>query len=399
MWREAADFRGTFNNYQQQERFMKFLSTVSLKNWSVLIMLPLLGACAAIAPGMHMDTKAMPEPERPEVKATLQAITPQLMKEEKERRQQEASADISGLMGKPAAYRLAAGDILAIVVWNHPELAAAVMSMPATGIIGIDNASTASLPAGFVVDQNGMLQFPFVGSLKAEGLTVDELRSQLGSQLARFIKNPDITIRVQAYRSKRVYVTGEVKTPGLQSINDVSMTLPEALSRSGGTLPTADRGAIEVSRGGKTYHVNLPQLVARGVDPNSIVLENGDLVRVAPRDEGKVFVLGEVTAPRALIMNDGRLTLNDALGEAGGLSTITAGARHVYVVRSAADMEPLVYHLDARSPVAFALAENFELQRKDVVYVDAHPLANWNRVISLLLPGALSAPIYNIGNR
>lgn len=378
---------------------MKFLSTVSLKYWSLLVLLPLLGACAAIAPGMHMDTKAMPEPERPEVKATLQAITPQLLKEERERRQQEASADINGLMGKAAPYRLAAGDILAIVVWNHPELAAAVMSMPATGIIGIDNASTSSLPAGFVVDQNGMLQFPFVGSMKAEGLTVDELRGQLGSQLARFIKNPDVTIRVQAYRSKRVYVTGEVKTPGLQSINDVSMTLPEALSRSGGTLPTADRGAIEVTRGSKTYHVNLPQLVARGVDPNSIILENGDVVRVVPRDEGKVFVLGEVTVPRALPMNDGRLTLNDALGEAGGLSTITSGARHVYVVRSAADMAPLVYHLDARSPVAFALAENFELQRKDVVYVDAHPLANWNRVISLLLPGALSAPIYNVGNR
>ncbi|HTN65832.1 MAG TPA: polysaccharide biosynthesis/export family protein [Burkholderiaceae bacterium] len=374
-------------------------SRVSLKNWSLLVILPVLAACAAIAPGMHMDTNAMPEQETPQVKATLQPITQQLVRQEKERRQQEASADISGLTAPSGTYRLAAGDILAIVVWNHPELAAAVMSMPATGIIGIDNASTSSLPAGFVVDQNGMLQFPFVGSMKAAGMTVDELRNQLTSQLARFIKQPDVTVRVQAYRSQRVYVTGEVKTPGLQSINDVPMTLPEALSRSGGTLPTADRGAIEVTRGGKTYHVNLPQLTARGIDPNSIILDNGDVVRVAPRDEGQVFVLGEVTVPRALPMKDGRLTLNDALGEAGGLSTITAGARHVYVVRSSPDMDPLVYHLDARSPVSFVLAENFELQRKDVVYVDAHPLANWNRVISLILPGALSAPIYNIGNR
>lgn len=379
---------------------MKIVSTTSLKSWTLLVLLPVLAACAAVAPGMHMDTKAMPEQEVPQVKATLQPITLQLVREEKERRQQTASADISGLIGQPPAeYQISPGDILAIVVWNHPELAAAVMSMPSTGIIGIDNSSISSLPAGFVVDQNGMLQFPFVGSVKAAGLTVEQLRSQIGSQLGRFIKNPDVTIRVQAYRGKRVYVTGEVKAPGLQVINDVSMTLPEALSRSGGLLPTADRGAIEVSRGGKTYHINLPQLVARGVDPNTIILQNGDVVRATPRDEGKVFVLGEVTAPRALTMNDGRLTLNDALGEAGGLSTITAGARHVYVVRSSADMEPLVYHLDARSPVAFALAENFELQRKDVVYVDAHPLANWNRVISLLLPGALSTPIYNIGNR
>jgi polysaccharide export outer membrane protein len=377
---------------------MTFLSTISLKKWSLLVLLPLLGACAAIAPGMHMDRTAMPEPETPPVTAKLQPITLQLVKAEKEQRQQEASADISGLLGQPAPYKIESGDILAIVVWNHPELAAAVMSMPATGIIGIDNASTSSLPAGFVVDQSGMLQFPFIGSLKAAGLSVEELRSQLSSQLARFIKNPDVTVRVQAYRSKRVYVTGDVKSPGLQSINDVPMTLPEALSRSGGTLPTADRSSIEVSRAGKTYHVDLPQLVARGVDPNSIVLQNGDVVRVAPREEGKVFVLGEVTIPRALPMIDGHMTLNAALGEAGGLSTITSGARHVYVVRNSASMEPLVYHLDARSPVAFALAENFELQRKDVVYVDAHPLANWNRVISLLLPGVLTVPVYNLGN-
>lgn len=378
---------------------MKFLSKISLKNWSLLILLPMLGACAAIAPGMHMDTQAMPEQDTPPVAATLQPITLQLVKAEKEQRQEKASADISGLTGQPTAYKVESGDILAIVVWNHPELAAAVMSMPSTGIIGIDNASTSSLPAGFVVDQSGMLQFPFVGSLKAAGLTVDELRSQLSSHLAKFIKNPDVTVRIQAYRSKRVYVTGDVKVPGLQSINDVTMSLPEALSRSGGLLPTADRSEIEISRAGKTYHINLPQLIARGIDPNSIVLQSGDLVRVAARDEGKVFVLGEVTTPRALVMVDGRMTLNEALGEAGGLSTLTAGARHVYVVRSSPDMTPLVFHLDARSPVAFALAENFQLQRKDVVYVDAHPLANWNRVISLLLPGALSAPIYNIGNR
>lgn len=377
---------------------MKFLSTISLKKWSLLVLLPVLGACAAIAPGMHMDTTAMPEPETPPVTAKLQPITLQLVKAEKEERLREASADISGLLGQPGPYKIESGDILAIVVWNHPELAAAVMSMPATGIIGIDNASTSSLPAGFVVDQSGMLQFPFIGSVKAAGLSVEELRSKLSSQLARFIKNPDVTVRVQAYRSKRVYVTGDVKTPGLQSINDVPMTLPEALSRSGGTLPTADRSAIEVSRAGKTYRVDLPQLVARGIDPNTIILQNGDVVRVAPREEGKVFVLGEVTVPRALPMIDGHMTLNSALGEAGGLSTLTSGARHVYVVRNSASMEPLVYHLDARSPVAFALAENFELQRKDVVYVDAHPLANWNRVISLLLPGVLQVPVYNVGN-
>lgn len=378
---------------------MKIPSIIDLKKWGLLAIVPVLGACAAIAPGMHMDAKYDTQPQTPEVMPIIKPITPQLVKAEREQRQQQSSQDISALLGKTSAYTLDTGDILAIVVWNHPELAAAVMSMPATGIIGIENASISSLPAGFAVGSDGMLQFPFVGSLKVAGLTVEEVRSQLGSRLARYIKNPDLTVRVQAYRSKRVYVGGDVRTPGLQSINDVSMSLPEALSRSGGLLPTADRGEVQISRGGTTYRVNLPQLEARGVDPNTILLQNGDVVRAVPRDEGKVYVLGEVTIPRALTMVDGQLTLNQALGEAGGLSVVSAAARQVYVIRNSSSMEPIVYHLDAHSPVAFALADNFQLQRKDVVYVDPHPLANWNRVINLLLPGALSAPIYNVGTR
>ena len=87
-------------------------------------------------------------------------------------------------------------------------------------------------------------------------------------------------------------------------------------------------------------------------------------------------------------MHNGRLTLNEALGSAGGLNQLSSEGGHVYVVRNAADMTPIVYRLDAHSPVALALAENFELKSKDVVYVDPSPLTNWSRVSNLILPGA-----------
>ncbi len=374
---------------------MKFPSTV-LRTWSMALLLPWLAACAAIAPGMHMEEKYDTPAEGPQVVPVVKTITPQLVQSERQMYQQQALSDISGLVGQPSSYKIQPGDILSIVVWNHPELAAAVMSMPATGIIGIDTAGITSLPAGFVVDQDGLVQFPFAGSLKIAGLTVEEARRELSGRLARYLKNPDVTLRVQAYRGSRVYVDGEVKTPGLQAMNDVPMNLMEALNRSGGLLPTADQGRISVVRAGKTYSIDLPQLLKRGVDPNTIMLENGDVVRVATRDAGKVYVLGEVTTPIPVQMINGSLTLSAALGEAGGLSVLSASGRQVYVIRNGASMEPTVYHLDARSPTAYALAENFELQRKDVVYVDAHPLATWNRVISLILPGALTSPIQTV---
>jgi polysaccharide export outer membrane protein len=97
--------------------------------------------------------------------------------------------------------------------------------------------------------------------------------------------------------------------------------------------------------------------------------------------------MGEVNGPRALEMRDGRLSLNDALGEVGGLNPQSAAARQVFVVRPAgAGGKPQVFHLDAKSPVALAYAEGFALQPKDVVFVDSSSLVRWNRVISLVLP-------------
>jgi len=319
-------------------------------------------------------------------------ITPALVKEQQQKREHQVGQDIKRLIGIPAQYVIGPGDILSIVVWDHPELAGAVMTPPVPGISGVDPVATTSPAAGFVVDHDGMVQFPYAGKLKLSGLDEEQARHLLTNHLARYINKPNVTLRVQAYRSKRVYVDGEVKSPGLQAINDVPMTLVEALNRAGGLLPTGDQSQIVVTRQGVTYQLNLLRLMKKGVNPASILLADGDVVRVLSRDENKVFVSGEVTTPKSLTMHDGRLTLNEALGESGGINPISADNRQVYVVRKSAK-EPIVYQLDASSPGAMAMAEEFELNPKDVVYVAASGLANWHRAISLILPSAVSSLI------
>jgi polysaccharide biosynthesis/export protein len=195
-------------------------------------------------------------------------------------------------------------------------------------------------------------------------------------------------VRIQSYRSGRVYVDGEVRSPGLQAINDIPMTLPEAINRAGGFTATADRSTLAISRNGTTTTVNMQQLTAVGVNPSAILLSPGDLLRVLGRDESKVYVMGEVTRPVAQTLRNGRLTLNEALGEAGGVSTATGDPRQIYVVRAVPEKQSEIFHLDASSPTAYALAEGFELQSRDVVYVDPAALVRWNRVISLILPSA-----------
>ena len=170
------------------------------------------------------------------------------------------------------------------------------------------------------------------------------------------------------------------------------MTLIEAINRAGGLQATADQSRISVAREGKTYLINLPLLVQRGLNPAEIMLRNGDVVRVLSREESKVFISGEVTAPRSLPMRNGRLSLNEALGEAGGINPVTGDAKKVYVIRRNTQ-ESVVYQLDANVPDALALAEGFELNPKDVVYVAATPLTNWNRTVSAMIPGALPTAV------
>jgi polysaccharide export outer membrane protein len=313
----------------------------------------------------------------------LTPITATLISQQRASRNVDISPEVKKLFGQPKPYVIGAGDVLNIVVWDHPELAIA----PAGGL-ATDAGSLSPVGNGFNVSRQGLIQFPYVGTLKLAGLSEYEARDLLVQRLATYLKDPQITVRVQSFRSARVYLDGEVRMPGLQSVNDIPMTLPEALGRAGGFTALADRSAIAITRNGSTTLVNLPQLTARGINPTALLLGNGDLVRVLGREESKVFVLGEVLRPITQTLRDGRLTLNEALGESGGVNPMSGDPRQIFVIRAGTTDQPEIYHLDARSPTAYALAEGFELQARDVVYVDPVPVVRWNRVISMILPSA-----------
>src|SRR5690606_37446155 len=313
----------------------------------------------------------------------LISITPQLISQMNAVQTSEVQQDVKRLFGVGEAYTIGPGDILNITVWGHPEL-----ELPSAGSdTGMgSSAGQSNVGNGYNVSHNGFIQFPFVGALKVAGLTEYEARALLRRHLAKYIADPQVTVRITAYRSGRVYMDGEVRTPGLQTMDDIPLTLPEAINRAGGFTALADRSSISLTRRGTTTLINLPLLIRKGINPTNILLENGDLLRVVSREESKVYVLGDVVDPRSQPLHDGRLTLSEALGEARGVSPVAANPRQIYVIRKGADDQPEIYHLDAASPTAFVLANGFFLQARDIVFVDPAPVVRWNRVISMLLP-------------
>jgi len=317
----------------------------------------------------------------------ITAITPALIQQQAAGRDDQIPADVKALFSQPQPYVIGAGDVLNIVVWDHPELAITPAGS-ITATQGGDATTQSVVGNGYNVSPKGLIQFPYIGAVKLAGLTEYEARDLITQKLARTIKDPQVTVRIQSYRSGRVYLDGEVRTPGLQALNDIPMTLPEAIGRAGGFTQGADRASIALSRQGKTLRINLAQLTAQGINPNEILLQHGDMVRVLGREEAKVFVLGEVLRPSTQTLRNGRLTLNEALSDSGGINPVSGNPRQIYVIRAQQPTQPQIFHLDAQSPVAYALAEGFELQPRDVVYVDPVPLVRWNRVISLILPSA-----------
>lgn len=375
---------------------------LNLRLLSSLLASLVLSACA-YAPGMYVgktgvlsDTPSNPwsiTQARSSTAATADApppgslitITPELIRQQRASRTSDIAPEVKNLFAQPKPYVIGPADVLNIVVWDHPELTLA----PAGATTGNDG-SQSQVGNGFNVSPQGLIQFPYVGTLKLAGLTEYEARDLLTQRLAKYLKDPQVTVRIQSYRSGRVYLDGEVRNPGLQAVNDNPMTLPEALGRAGGLTAAADRSAIAITRNGSTTLVSLPLLSARGINPSNILLGSGDMVRVLARDESKVFVLGEVLRPSTQTLRNGRLSLNEALGDSGGVNPASGDPRQIFVVRAANTTQPEVYHLDAHSPAAYALAEGFELQARDVIYVDPVPLVRWNRVISLILPSAIA---------
>ena len=377
--------------------------------WSVVVLAVVWLSGCAMAPGLTINRglQKTSQPANPNVSASpadqpppgaLLTITPELINQQRALRKVELGADVKALFGEAKPYGIGPGDVINIVVWNHPELVLA----PAGATLTTEASGLAAVGNGYNVSPEGLVQFPLLGTFNIAGMSETKAREELTRQLSKFIKDPQITLRVQSYRAGRVYIDGEVRTPGLLAITDIPMTLPEAISRAGGLMPAADRSAVVVTRNGITSVVNMPQLINLGVNPSRIMLVSGDLVRVASREDTKVYVLGEVTKPTAMPLRNGSLTLNEALGESGGVNGASGDPRQIYVVRSrsgdsagAADATgtvtpttPEIYHLDASTPTAYALAEGFELKSRDVVFVDPVPLVLWNRVISLILPSA-----------
>lgn len=268
-------------------------------------------------------------------------------------------------------YRIGPGDILSVTVFDHPEL-----TTPA-------GQFRSAAETGFLVSEDGTFFFPYAGVVKVEGLTLRQIRTLLTQKLGKYIQEPQVDVRVAAFRSQRVFVVGEVGKKGAVSITDIPMTTLEAINQAGGFTENADQRRITINRGGKTFEVDLQALYEEGDLSGNVLLQDGDVVNVWDRQYNRVFMLGAI-GQGSQTMHKGRLSLAEALSNQGNINQFIANPYQIYVIRGGD--QPAIYHLASKSPDAMVLADRFPLQPRDVVYVDEADIVRWNKLISNILP-------------
>lgn len=282
---------------------------------------------------------------------------------------------------RPQSYEIQTGDTLLVTVWDHPELTA-----PA----GTQQSAASN---GRLVYPDGTMFYPYVGTLKVQGMTIEELRRTLTSRLSKYLRDPQVDVSVTG-NGGQVVLEGAFNNTAPQGVSTVPLTVSKAVGAGGINVEQADLSGLTLIRDGRRYNIDLDRL-NRQEGSGDIYLKPGDRLYLPFNDRKQVYVLGEVLRPQALTFKTSDMSLTQALGRVGGLNQVTSNGDAVYVIRGidASQLAPqtsgnaaTIYHLPAKSASAFALASAFSLRAGDVVFVGPAGITRWNRFLSQLLP-------------
>lgn len=281
------------------------------------------------------------------------------------------------------AYRVGAGDTVLVAVYGHPELSIAPYA-------GAHPSPEGGRLAGLVIDNDGTIQFPLIGSVSVAGKTTEQLRAFLQQELAVYVKEPKVTVQVVFTGSIRYYLLGQFSDPGLK-YSDRPVRLLEAMSLGGSVqLERASLRTAYVARGKRRLPIDFRRLVLEGDLSQNIKLRSGDIILVPDKTSEQAFVFGGAAGGNArggpVPFINGRLTLLQALAHSGFGFRDSAQGRlsETRVIRSAGDRGEL-FVVDAER-ILDGDAGPFELVPGDVVFVPPTGLTNWNQALEQLLP-------------
>lgn len=199
-------------------------------------------------------------------------------------------------------YRLGAGDVVRIMVYQNPDLTLETR-----------------------VSETGVVSFPLLGNIRIGGLGVSAAEKLIADGLrnGNFVKHPQVTLTLLQVKGNQASVLGQVNRPGRYPIETTDMRMTDLLANAGGVATTGgDLLVLTGTRNGKPYRleIDLPSVFGPSADQgrvNDVLIQNGDVLWVdrAPL----VYIYGEVQRPGPMRLERG-MTLMQVLATGGGLT-------------------------------------------------------------------------------
>jgi len=183
------------------------------------------------------------------------------------------------------------------------------------------------LQARVIVNRNGEIYLPKVGSISVAGVRYDQLQNYLKNNIGRLYKNFDLSVNLGRLRSIQVLVVGHAKKPGTYTVGSLS-TLVNALFASGGPDGMGSMRHITVKRNNQTLvELDLYDLLVKGDKTNDVVLQSGDIILIPPVGP-QVALVGSINEP-AIYELHGATSVGDQIETAGGLTATADNSRAV----------------------------------------------------------------------
>ncbi len=185
----------------------------------------------------------------------------------------------SSVIGEATRYTLGPDDVIEIIVRRHGEFS-----------------------DKFLINGEGKIQYKFVGDIEIKGLTKTEVKEKIGQILSKFIISPEVDVTILEYRSKIIYVIGEVGNPGKYYMKSDEISLREAVVQAG--LPTLSASMrrttlVRPDKSGKPKEkvVDLYALLYEGKLNLDLIMVPGDVLVVPATVFAKIFrVINPITS-------------------------------------------------------------------------------------------------------
>ncbi|MEL6998727.1 MAG: polysaccharide biosynthesis/export family protein [Pseudomonadota bacterium] len=300
----------------------------------------------------------------------------------------EATGFSVGFISRPAeaVYTLATGDVLSITVWENID----------EGLLNPAGIGATPLPS-VRVDETGRVFVPYIGPIRAAGLTESQLRQRIQAALAEKTLNPQVNLyRVEA-NGRQISIQGVINAPGLYPIEPPTTHILPMMARAGGVSIDPEVVRLKLRRGQIQGEIWLQDLYDE--PRNDVHLLSGDAI-IAERDRRIFTALGAVNRSATVQFPTRDVSVIRALGTVGGLSDQTADPTGVFLFREEPEEiakrllpgqeitgpQRMAYIVDFTQPAGLFLARDFMMRDGDTIYVTTAPFVRWLKILQAISP-------------